>query len=35
MDNLSRTEKDLRPMSVDYLLALKKELEETGTKKLL
>jgi len=35
MDNLSRTEKDLRPMSIEYLNALKHELEEVGTKKLL
>jgi hypothetical protein len=35
MDNLSRTEKDLRPMSVEYLTALKQELEDIGTKKLM
>ena len=35
MDNLSRTEKDLRSMSVEYLTALKQELEDIGTKKIL
>ena len=34
MDNLSRTEKDLRPMTLDYLHALKQELEGIGMKQL-
>jgi hypothetical protein len=35
MDNLSRTREDLKQMSIDYLIALKGELEDIGTKKLL
>jgi hypothetical protein len=35
MDNLSRTREDLKQMSVEYLIALKGELEDIGTKKLL
>lgn len=35
MDNLSRTRDDLKSMSVDYLKALKAELEEAGTQKLI
>ena len=35
MDNLSRTRDDLKSMSVDYLKALKAELEEAGTQKLV
>jgi len=35
MDNLSRTDTDLRKMSIEYLAALKHELEEVGTKKLI
>lgn len=35
MDNLSRTEKDLRTCSVEYLTALKQELEARGTKMLM
>lgn len=31
MDNLSRTSKDLSRMQLDYLNALKKELEAAGT----
>lgn len=35
MDNLSRTRDDLKSMSIDYLQALKQELEDIGTKRLL
>jgi hypothetical protein len=35
MDNLSRTYDDLKLMSVEYLSALKSELEKIGTKSLL
>jgi len=35
MDNLSRTRDDLKQMSMEYLIALKGELEDIGTKKLL
>ncbi|MEY4881847.1 MAG: hypothetical protein RLZ87_1276 [Armatimonadota bacterium] len=35
MDNLSRTYDDLKLMSVEYLSALKSELENIGTKRLL
>lgn len=35
MDNLSRTYDDLKVMSVEYLSALKSELENIGTKRLL
>ena len=35
MDNLSRTDDDLRPLSIEYLTALKQELEDIGTKKLM
>ena len=35
MDNLSRTRDDLKPMSIEYLQALKQELETIGMKKLV
>ena len=35
MDNLSRTRDDLKPMSIEYLQALKQELEDIGTKRLI
>lgn len=35
MDNLSRTRDDLKSMSVDYLQALRQELEDIGTKRLI
>lgn len=35
MDNLTRTKDEMKSMSIEYLNALKQELEDIGTKKII
>ena len=35
MDNLTRTRDEMKSMSIEYLNALKQELEDIGTKKII